>query len=162
LTRFVPDELKSAYISYSAGMSYERMLCEPAEAVLQHRCIPLNMSENVTLFIKPQRLKRDCGTDRVPSIGEAMSEHAKCGALLIARIPNLLADHHGRYWQISGRQALGAGQDIRLQAIDFAAKHAAEAAEAGDDFVRNEKDVVTLQDFRNSLEIASRRQNDAS
>src|SRR5208337_3894889 len=138
------------------------MLRQAAEAVLENGRIALNVSEDVELFIKPQNLKRDGCADRVPRIGEAMPERAELAALLIASLPNLLANHHSRYGQIARGQALGADQDVRPQAIDLASEHAAEAAKSGNDLIGDKEDFVALQDWNDPLEIPRGRRYDPS
>ena len=100
-----------------------------------------------------QVLERDRGRDRMAGIGEAVRP------FLIGRgqrVADARAEQHRGDRHVAGRQALGHGHDVRLDAEALGAEPAAGAPEAADHLVGDQEHVVLAADALDLGPVARR------
>src|SRR5690606_23321376 len=78
------------------------------------------------------------------------------------RVAQFLPYYDRAHREISGRDAFGGDDGVRLQVVLHAAPHLAGSSKAGDDLIRDEGDVVFSQDGTDGLEVTLGRRNDAA
>ena len=100
--------------------------------------------------------------DRMGGIGPAVADGAELVGALVQHLPHLVADDRARQRRIGRGQALGDGDEVGLDAVMVGAEHRAEAAEAGDDLVGDQQDVVFLEHRLDLLPVAGGRRHDAA
>ena len=83
-----------------------------------------------------------------------MHEHA---VRLGHDVEDLVGDGDAAERDVAGGDALGEGGDVRLEAVRLHAEHLAGAAEAADDLVGDQQDVVLLEDRGDRGPVAVRR-----
>ncbi len=95
----------------------------------------------------------------VGGVGVAVGkfEHVLGAALCHEGVVDLLARHAAAQRLGAVGHLLGEVQDVRRHAEHLGARPAAAAAEAGDDLVEDQQDVVLRADLAQALQVASRR-----
>ena len=102
------------------------------------------------------------GTDRMCRIGPAVANGAELVGAVFQNLPDLVRDDRPRQRRIGRSQALGDGDDIRLDAVMLRAKHGPQPSETGDDLVGDQQDIVFLEHRLNRGPVACRRRNDTA
>ena len=93
-------------------------------------------------------------------IGVAMREGAEFVGTFGQHAPDLLADDAGRERDIGASQTLGERDEVRLDAIGFAAEHATRPAEPCNHLVGDQQDIMAPEHRCDRSEISVRRRDD--
>ncbi len=78
------------------------------------------------------------------------------------RFDDFVADNYARERHVSRGRCFGEGDEVRANAVVFGREPRAEAAKAGDDFIREQQDAVLVDDALNFRPIAVGRDLDAA
>lgn len=156
---FVGHEFQRRHQADAPRLADQRVSCECLDAGLERRGDFANVADDVQLVIKVQGLQRYRSGNRVTAVGIAMAEAAEGLALVGDDLVDAVADQQCGNRLERRRQALGAGQHVRLDAHGLAAPVVSGAAETADDLVSDHQDVVLAQ-YRLDLGEVARRWND--
>ena len=91
-----------------------------------------------------------------------MADGAEFPGALLQHLPHAVADDDSGQRLIGAGQALGDGDQVRLDAEVLIAELAADAPEAAHHLVTDQQDVVTLEHGLDGLPVALRRRHDAT
>src|SRR4051794_25580283 len=147
----VLDELDPVEVPVAADVADDRQVAQPLEGGAEARLVAADVLEDLLLLEDLEVLQRDRGRDRVAAERVAVGEHR---ALLEERLHQLVAGDHRAEWGVTGGDALGAGDHVRLVPVALRAEHVAEAAERADDLVGDEQHVVLVADLADPLEVS--------
>ena len=120
------------------------------------------VGEEVTLRVDVEHLGSHRRADRMARVGIAVAEDADLPGCLGDRLDDLFGHDDGTDRQIGRRERLGEAHRVRLDAEGLGPERIARAPEATDHFIGDEEDVVLLQDRLDRLEVAARRDDDAT
>ncbi len=155
----VLHQLQRTQHADAAGLAHQRMLGQLLPARLQIGCrFRFDSLDDLLLAQDANVLQRHRRGDRVSRVGEAVVELAA----LVERLHHLIAHHHAAHGQVAGGHALGDGHQVRCVAVVVAAEPFAGAAEAADDFVGDEEDVVTRENLADLRPVAGWRNDHAA
>ena len=131
-----------AHEAHELRLADQRVIGQGVPALGQMRMRHVaDMLDDALLLHDAQVLQRDGGGDRMAGIGIAVVEFIGSDGRR-----HLVADDGPANRRVAGRQTLGDGHDMRLDAEGLAAEPVAGAAEAGDDLVGDQEDPVFVDD----------------
>ena len=158
----VGHELDGADQSDAARLADQRVILEGLQLLLEMGRDACRIGEGITLLVDLLCLQGDGRAGGMSRIGEAVSEQSDLGALPAQALIDLLVEHHRGDGQVSRRDRLGHGDHVGVQIVGLRSPHVAGAAESADHFVRDEEDVVLLQERLHLVEVGRGRRNDAA
>src|SRR6185295_7182344 len=97
-----------------------------------------------------------------PGIRVAVAEHRAGNRLIPERRSDPLADEDAAERHVPGGDALGEGDHVGLDAVALRGPPLSGSAEAGDDLVRDEEDVVLLAQRADGTPVALGRRDHAT
>ena len=101
----------------------------------------------------------DCARGRMTCVSHAVGKFA---SFFDDHPRDVICHHHAADGEISRRESLGNRHEVRLEIIVITGKPFARAAEAADDLISHEKNLVTLTNRADFRPVRFRRHNDAS
>ena len=131
-----PEEAGAAHV---ADDRHARL--DALEQLAEHRLELAHVLEHALALEDLDVAQRDRGRHRVPGERDAVHQHP---ALFVQRLGDLVADDHGAHRRVGGRDALGARDQVRRDAVARGGEPLADAPEAGDDLVGDQRDAVLV------------------
>ena len=102
------------------------------------------------------------GAQRMAGVGPAMADGAEFAGALLQHLPHAVTDDDPGQRLIGAGQALGDGDQVRLDAEVLEAELAADAPETTHYLIADHQDVVALEHGLDGLPVALRRRHDAT
>ena len=154
LRLLVLDQFDSEEVAVPAHVADDGQVGQALECSTEQGRVAANVLEQLLLLEDVEVRERD--SRRHGMTAESVAVVERRGAVLEGLV-DAVADDRRADGRISARHPLRAGDHVGLEAVGDRREHVSDAAEARDDLVGDQQNVVLVADLANPLEIPGRR-----